>query len=90
MWITKDYKGNKKVWYEEAEVLSIDEINGLKDENDKLKMTLKKISECCKQQQAEYDEDIKNGNYDKKFKWFKAGRSDAGKEILDLIQENEK
>lgn len=88
MWVTKNYKGEMQVWYEEKEVLSIDEINSLKEENDKLKNLLNKISEVCQSQFAEFDDEIKNGNYDGKFKWFKSGRSDAGKEVLEIINGN--
>jgi hypothetical protein len=45
----------------------------------------KQIIEKCRSQMAEFDDEIKNGNYDPKFKWFKSGRSDAGYEILNMF-----
>ena len=46
---------------------------------------IKRVIEKCKNMKAEFDDEIKNGNYIAKFKWFKSGRSDAGKEILDMF-----
>ena len=52
---------------------------------------IKRVIDKCKHMEAEFDDEIKNGNYIAKFKWFKSGRSDAGKDILDMfdIQEVE-
>ena len=47
---------------------------------------LKRIVEKCKYQSAEFDDKIKNGNYHDKYKFFKSGRSDAGKEVLQLLE----
>ena len=45
----------------------------------------KKIIERCKEMEKEFSDEIKNGNYDKKFKWYKSGRADAGYEILRMF-----
>lgn len=47
---------------------------------------LKQIVEKCKHMQAEFDAEVRNGKYQEKFKWFKSGRSDAGGELLYLIE----
>jgi len=47
---------------------------------------LKQIVEKCKYQSFELDEEILNGNYPDKYKFFKSGRSDAGEEILKLLE----
>lgn len=50
---------------------------------------MKRIVEKCKFQLSEFDEEIKNGAYIDKYKYFKSGRSDAGKEILELLESEE-
>ena len=40
----------------------------------------------CQHMRNELDQDILNGNYPDKYKYFKSGRSDAGQEILNLLK----
>lgn len=47
---------------------------------------MKQIIKKCKYQEKEFDEEIKNGNYPDKYKFFKSGRSDAGTETLNLLE----
>ena len=47
---------------------------------------IKRVIDRCKNMKAEFDDEIKNGNYIAKFKWFKSGRNDAGKEILAMFE----
>lgn len=47
---------------------------------------MKKIVKTCIQMKDEYTPELASGKYNEKFRWFKSGRADAGKEILSLLE----